>query len=302
MNTLIRRGLQAALLTGGLWAVGTGVASADDGLDVSVPVTVSDNALAVLGDVPAPGIDLPALEADLGVDLGGASLSVPVTLGGNGIGLLGTTATQEPASPPPAEPADVSVPVTVAGNAVGVLGDATASGTAPAPAGSDGGLLGVSVPVTVCGNGIGVLGDGAGSCSTARGTPGTGGPGTGGPGVDVEVPVTVCGTGIGLLGSGSGTCGADVLAPPVTPKGPDTSGQPLPPAQAHTPGGPATPAALWSGGPVTGAPPTDSGAGASELAHTGAGVASWLLAAVLCLLAGLGTVVGTRRRDPVALD
>jgi hypothetical protein len=247
VSTLATRALRVALLTGGLVAVGTGVAAASDhpadDLDVAVPVTVTDNALAVLGDVPADGaLHLPVVSADLTVDLGPATVSVPVTVAGNDAAVAGGGVTQPPAPPAPppsapppsepAEPADVVVPVTVSGNAVGVLGDAGVTGTAPAaPAGA------VTVPVTVCGNGVGLLGDATGGCTPAPATPGSG---IGG--IDVDVPVTVCGNGLGLLGDATGGC-----TPPSGPTGPqqptdpEQPGTPQRPTDPQQPGGPEEP-------------------------------------------------------------
>lgn len=180
MTPWATRALRVALLTGGLLAVGTGVAAASDhsspDLDVTVPVTVTGNALGVLGDAPAPGgLHLPAVTADLTVDAGPVAVSVPVTVAGNaatlaGVGVHQPAPVPAPApapDPAPSEPVDVAVPVTVSGTAVGVLGDAEATGAAPAaPAAA------VSVPVTVCGNGVGVLGSAAGACVPPAGPTG----------------------------------------------------------------------------------------------------------------------------------
>ena len=77
MNAWIKRGVRTALLTGGFLAVGTGIASADDStIDVTVPVTVTDNAVA--------GIDLPDVSGLVAADLGDLSVAVPITIGGLG--------------------------------------------------------------------------------------------------------------------------------------------------------------------------------------------------------------------------
>ena len=211
MSRWANRALRVTLLTGGLLAVGTGVASASDplgdgDLDVVVPVTVTDNALGVLGDAPtAGGLELPAPSQDLTLDLGSVAVSVPVTIGGNDAAVGSGGATQPDTGPAPgtSAPADVAVPVTVVGNGIGVLGDAEASGTAPAtPEGA------VTVPVTVCGNGVGVLGDAVGGCAPVAGT-GSGSPEAAGPLddlLDVDAPVTVCGNGVGVLGDVAGAC------------------------------------------------------------------------------------------------
>ena len=95
MNVWMKRGLQTALLTGGLLAVGSGIASADDGIDVAVPVSVTDNALAVLGTSPgttAPEVTLPAVDGLVRLDLATAT-ALPVTATGT------STSTAEPLAP-----------------------------------------------------------------------------------------------------------------------------------------------------------------------------------------------------------
>ncbi|SDY10106.1 hypothetical protein SAMN05661080_02303, partial [Modestobacter sp. DSM 44400] len=145
MNVWMKRALQTGLFTGGLLAVGTGIASADEStIDVTAPVTITDNALAVLGtapgDTPAE-ITLPALSGTAGADLGAVTASVPITVGGNAADAGGIDVAQ-PAAAPTAAPddggafGDVDVPVTVCGNAVAVAGDAT--GTCTTAAGTDG--------------------------------------------------------------------------------------------------------------------------------------------------------------------
>ncbi|MGY1652347.1 hypothetical protein [Geodermatophilus sp. SYSU D01119] len=345
MSRWATRALRVTLLTGGLLAVGTGVAAASDqpgdvDLDVVVPVTVTDNALGVLGDAPAAtGLELPAVSQDLSLDLGPVAVSVPVALGGNDAAVGSGGVSQPPAGPAPADdPADVAVPVTVVGNGIGVLGDAEASGAAPAaPEGA------VTVPVTVCGNGVGLLGDAAGQCALpgggtpgtgtpGTGTPGTGTPGTGDGGIDVDVPVTVCGVGLGLLGSGTGDCtppaGPGGPTDPTGPQDPGTPQHPAPeqPGPQH-PGpqhpGPQHPglvtpvagAGTWTSagdgtgvlagtgsGSTTGSG-TVAGSGSSgggRLAYTGSDVTGVLGAALLVLLAGAGLSLTARRRSGTA--
>jgi len=92
MNVWMKRGLQTALITGGLLTAGTGLASADDSATVTVPVTVTDNALAVLGTAPGTTpaeIDLPAINGTVGVDLGGLAIAVPIDIGGNAADVRG---------------------------------------------------------------------------------------------------------------------------------------------------------------------------------------------------------------------
>ena len=58
MNIWITRALRTGLLTAGLLVTGAGIASASDGIDVTAPVTITGNAVGVLGDAwatdPAP--------------------------------------------------------------------------------------------------------------------------------------------------------------------------------------------------------------------------------------------------------
>jgi len=63
MNHWMKRGLQAAVLIGGFWVIGAGIASAetsspatDTGLQASVtaPVDVSGNAVSILGSGVTP--------------------------------------------------------------------------------------------------------------------------------------------------------------------------------------------------------------------------------------------------------
>ena len=135
MHVGIKRGLETALLTGGLLGLWTGMASADDSsIDVDVPVTVSGTSVAVLGDATAAG----------GRGSAGGS-------GGDGV-------------------VEVGAPVTVCGTGVGVVGDATAGcGTAGGGSGGTGGdgVVEVGAPVTVCGTGVGVSGNATAVCGTA---------------------------------------------------------------------------------------------------------------------------------------
>jgi len=194
----------------------SGVASGSQALvDVSLPITVSDNAIAVLGgsdvaageaseETPAPA---PAPAPDAPAD-------AATTSGTDGV-LSGTQALL-----------GVDVPVTVSGNAVSVLGESSAAGAsggdAAAPASGPGAglslpitsgldsLLGgtqlalpVSVPITVGGNAIGILGE---STASAPGTAPAAGPGTD-PGTNPGTnPGTDPGTNPGTNpGGGSGT-------------------------------------------------------------------------------------------------
>jgi hypothetical protein len=315
MNVWMKRGLQTALITGGLLTAGTGLASADDSATVTVPVTVTDNALAVLGTAPGTTpaeIDLPALKGTVGADLGGMAIVVPIDVaqpsaapssgGSNSSGGSGdaTAAGSSTGAAPVAQASllDGNVPVLVCGNAVGVLGDAGATCTAPAPAAggsTDGTLVDVDAPVTVCGVAVGVLGDAAADCTAPA--PAAGGP-TDGTLLDVDAPITVCGIGAGIAGRAGTTCTGP--AAPVTPATPvqPTSGQP----GGHLGAVSAVPASA-SGAVAVGdngsADRTVTGANAgteSALAHTGSPLLWKLLGGLLVMVLGLGlTVLGRRR-------
>src|SRR3712207_2406536 len=94
MNMWMKRGLQTALLTGGLMALGTGIAAADDS-GITVTVEVTDSVLARTESAAA-----------VSHENGGSAVDaeVPVTVTGNAVGVLGSgTAAGTPA---PARPAD----------------------------------------------------------------------------------------------------------------------------------------------------------------------------------------------------
>jgi hypothetical protein len=182
--------------------------------DVAVPVTVSGNAISVLGDSESS-------DASTGTTPGnGASGTDAATSGDEGI-VSGTQAQ-----------APIAAPATVGGNAISVLGDSTSSdseaatgtgtgaGAGEATTGGEGSVLGgtqviapVAAPVTVGGNAISVLGDSETSDSTTDVTPGagtsTGGATTGGDEAvlggtqaqaPIAAPVTVSGNAISALG------------------------------------------------------------------------------------------------------
>jgi hypothetical protein len=303
MNVWMKRTLQTGLFTGGLLALGTGIASADDStVDVTVPITVSDNAVAALGtagDTPAE-IQLPALDGTVAVDLGDSNLAVPITLGGNAADVAGIDVSQPAATPATGgsdgQAVDADMPVTVTGNAVGVLGTADASSSAPAaaPSTSSAAVADVDAPVTACGNGIGVLGDANGDCSTPASTSGTGGD----PTVGAAAPATACGNGVGVLGDANGDC----TTPASTSTAPGMPGTPIDPTLPPIVGQPGAfrgivaPAA--SGLPVpAGGSTTVAGSSADgELASTGSAIVPTLLVGLLALALGLGLTVLSRRR------
>lgn len=145
-------------------------------VDAVIPITVSDNAISVLGQsasssqssapVTSPDAATPATDpATTGDDsiLGGTQLtpriSVPVTVQGNAISVLGSSAsTSGPA--PSSEATDASgIPaIGEVGIPIRLLPGGTSSGDDSILGGSQL-LAGISIPITVGGNAIGVLGD-----------------------------------------------------------------------------------------------------------------------------------------------
>ena len=180
---------------------------------VAAPVSVSGNAISVLGDSSSTGSTAPAPAS-----APAATLAPAMTTGNNS--LLGGTQGL----------ISVDVPIELTGNAVSAAGDSSSTATttdgtttdaaAPAAAsgpvtsGSDGTGSGTQVvpvaaaPVTVTGNAISVVGD-SGSANGSSGPVGSGfgaNPASG--------PVTS-----GSDGTGSGTQVAPVVAVPVTVTG-----------------------------------------------------------------------------------
>jgi len=194
MQTWAKRGLQTALVTGGLLMLGTGIASADENvnpdapaspldLNVTAPIQEANNAVGT----PFGQLDLPAGQTELSTkpvtnaaneaakQLDEASPISQSTLGGatkaDGAGaftpghnnLKGNKVT-----------GDVVVPIQIVDNAVGVIGDANVEGGDHtqtwehnqdiATTGEDSSLAGNAValdwalPVQIAGNGGGVAG------------------------------------------------------------------------------------------------------------------------------------------------
>ncbi len=270
MNVWMKRGLQTALLTGGLLALGTGVAAADDStlgvsvevgdgsvsgtngggsvVDADAPVTVCGTAVAVLGDATA-GCGAPA---------GGGSGTGSSDGGGSRI--------------------DADAPVTVSSTAVGLLGDATAGSGAPAGGGSGTG---------------GSDGENSDSGGSDSGGSDSGGSATGGPVVDADTPVTVSGTAVGVLGDAAAGSGA-----PDGPTEPGTCAGSAHPATAqHADGRAQLPTAgpqITAGGP---APWADTLVRpARELAYTGSNTVFPLLVGLFLLIAGTALGLAGRGR------
>lgn len=250
MNKYVSRGLWFTLCVGGLWLAGTAAANAAEApsttgsggvasgtqavVDATVPVNLTGNGIALLGDASSTGAASSA-----------AAPAPAPALSASTSGLDGVASGEQAL-------VSVSVPVAVTGNAVSAAGDAgpsaspgsglgSGAGTAPAAApaadlttsGTDGVLSGaqapiaVSVPVTATGNAISVLGDagssGASGSSMTTPAPADSGATTSGSDgilsgeqvpVGVAAPVTASGNAVSVLGD-AGSSGSSVTASPA---------------------------------------------------------------------------------------
>ncbi|WP_414936569.1 PE-PGRS family protein [Amycolatopsis sp. cmx-11-51] len=164
MQSWAKRGLQTALVTGGLLMLGTGIASADEQVNpdtpaspldanVNVPLEIDNNAVGT----PLGQIDAPGYEGEVGTKPVSDARASVLSAGGDGIGGRLPSLSGKGAIPAPlakGEPAhhanggltpggftttddilkgnkvvgDVVVPIQVVDNAVGVLGDAEVHG------------------------------------------------------------------------------------------------------------------------------------------------------------------------------
>ena len=231
MRTWMRRTLHAAVFTGGLFAVGTGIAHAEDATTsgvggvgsgnqiiapVTAPVTVCGNSAAVLGHATAtcqppaaaPSGDTSATTSGRHGVLSGnqvlAPVTAPITVAGNAIGgTARASATPAPAGTAPATGTDT--------------GSATTTGRHGIASGNQV-ITPITAPVDVCGNAIALLGRATAHCTTPA-TPGdSGSPTTAtttgrhgvGSGNQVITPITapvdVCGNAIALLGHATAHC------------------------------------------------------------------------------------------------
>ncbi|QRP46105.1 PE-PGRS family protein [Amycolatopsis sp. FDAARGOS 1241] len=194
MQTWAKRGLQTALVTGGLLMLGTGIASADENvnpdtpaspldLNVTVPIQADNNAIGTpLGQVDVPGYqgEVSTKPVTSAVKDALASAKSP---GGAASKLTGSLPKADaPRQLTPTHDAlkgnkvsgDLVVPIQIVDNAVGVLGDAKVDGKSHdqtyshnqdiATSGENSGLAGNVValdwalPVQLAGNGVGVAG------------------------------------------------------------------------------------------------------------------------------------------------
>jgi len=278
--------VEVAAITDGV----SGVLSGTQALvEVAVPVTVTGNSVAVVGDSASTDATAPQQPAETDA----ATTPAPVTDGADGVA-SGTQVV-----------APVQAPVTVGGNAVSVLGDSTSDGasvTAPAAGGpgapvTDGaeGTLGgsqivlpIALPITVGGNAISIVGD---STTTETGTTPGADPGTDptDPGTDPTDPGTTP-TEPGTEPTDPGTTptdpGTDPTGPGATPTEPGAVPGDSDPAATSGTGTPGD-SSGFSGGIAL--PATDA-----TLARTGVDVSGPALLAALLLTAGL-LALGARR-------
>ncbi|MGW7535198.1 PE-PGRS family protein [Amycolatopsis sp. NPDC054798] len=195
MQTWAKRGLQTALVTGGLLMLGTGIASADENvnpdtpaspldLNVTVPIDEANNAIGT----PLGQVDLPAHHNEISTKpvtsaVKGALASAK-TPGGSAGSLTGSLPKGD-APRQQLEPTrdvfkgnkvngDLVVPVQIVDNAVGVIGDAHVQGgdhdqtyTHNQDTATDGKHSGIAgnvvaldwaLPVQIAGNGVGLAG------------------------------------------------------------------------------------------------------------------------------------------------
>ncbi|GAB3574039.1 PE-PGRS family protein [Amycolatopsis endophytica] len=226
MQTWAKRGIQTALVTGGLLMLGTGIASADENVNpdspagpldvnVSVPIDIQDNALGTLGKQ----VNLPEVHKEISTK--------PVTDAVNKAAApVSKTGALEPAAPALGAANGVVAKATDATTGVAQrVGQAThpgsqrATATQDAPSVVDNGdafhgnkvSVNAAAPILISGNALGVLGDAAvesdaeqtyehNSDVTTDGSHG----GLAGNVValDWALPVQLSGNALGLVGSG----------------------------------------------------------------------------------------------------
>ena len=265
---------------------------------VDVPITLTGNAVSVLGDSSSAGAPTRVPDASAPASGPGAT-----TDGEDGI-LAGTQVV-----------APVAAPVTVTGNAISAIGDSSSEGGAApaAPAapvsgpgattdGHDGILAGtqviapVTAPVTVTGNAISAIGDSSSEGARAPVTAGgSTGPTTSGEdslasgtqlAAPVALPITLGGNAISVVGDSTSST-------PATPVDPATPVNPATPGNPGTSGDPGDPGTTGTSG--AGANVFTAGSGSAALAATGGENHALLLIAALALCAA-GTLALSVRR------
>ena len=277
---------------------------------VQVPVTVSGNAISLLGDSQSTD----ATTANGTVPATGTQDGTGSTTTGDD-GIAGGTQVQAP----------VQAPITLGGNAISVLGDSqstnsgTTTGTGTTGPGTtdgatttgDDGIAGgsqviapIGAPITAGGNAISVLGDSqsTGSAVSAPATAGAGTPITGGTdsvlggtqiAAPIALPITLGGNAISVVGDT--TTGTTVPTGPVVPTDPTVPTNPTVPTDPTVP---VTPGTVQ---PADGAATVGSAAAlsATALALTGS-TPGGLWIALLALIAGIALVGASALRRHTA--
>jgi len=229
MQTWAKRGIQTALVTGGLLMLGTGIASADENvspdspagpldINLSVPVDIQDNALGTLGKQ----VNLPEVHKEISTK--------PVTDAANkALGPVSKTGALKPASPAiKAANGVVSKATDAATGAAEKVGQAAHPGAQRATAAQDAPSvvdngdplhgnkvsLNAALPILISGNALGVLGDAevesdAEQAYAHNSDINTNGAHGGLAGnvvaLDWALPVQISGNALGLVGSGHTT-------------------------------------------------------------------------------------------------
>ncbi|GLY67495.1 beta strand repeat-containing protein [Amycolatopsis taiwanensis] len=236
MQTWAKRGIQTALVTGGLLMLGTGIASADENvnpdtpagpldLNASIPIDISKNAIGTLGKQ----VDVPEIKKDISTE--------PVTgLLNKALDPVSRTGALRAASPVTGAVNGLAGKVTDAAGQTGQrIGQLTNKEAAPVGEPADDrraepdgdALMGnkvagnVVVPIQITGNAIGLLGNASADSDSMQTyahrtdvhTSGAGG-GVSGNAVSLDwaLPVQIAGNGIGVAGRGRATGSATQAA------------------------------------------------------------------------------------------
>jgi hypothetical protein len=199
MQTWAKRGIQTALVTGGLLMLGTGIASADEDVNPDKPASPLDGRLIVplnldnnqigspLGPIDGPRVNTQAVNvgvSDVTGNTGDVVLDATAPITGD---LLRDNQIA----------GDVVVPADISGNAIGVLGDAAVTNTSdqsvdvsrPMWANGTGGTLAANIvdldytaPIQITGNAVSGLGNAESTSTSTQDSSTTGDVGTNGTG------------------------------------------------------------------------------------------------------------------------
>ncbi|HEV2780317.1 MAG TPA: hypothetical protein VGX25_13070 [Actinophytocola sp.] len=207
MQTWAKRGLQTALVTGGLLMLGTGIASADEDVNpdrpaspldgsLNIPVNIDNNVVGTpFGPMELPsvthGVDVSL--SDLGNVPGVVSEALEPVLGSGGCTTEcapaeATRATEADAFRGNRVNGDLVVPFDVSGNAIGVLGDAAVENTSSQTVDRDRPVvthghdllagnvvdLDYALPVQITGNAVSGIGNAAAKSSSTQEASATG--------------------------------------------------------------------------------------------------------------------------------